>query len=49
MGFVSKELEQTQYNGVKVVKSGATRDIWGLEMYEEQEITVDIQREQGEL
>mgnify|MGYP001799740074 CR=1 FL=1 len=38
-----KELEKTQY-GVIVVKGGATRDVWGSEICEEQEITVDVQR-----
>ena len=31
MGFAAKELEQTQY-GVNVVRSGATRDVWGSEI-----------------
>ena len=30
-GLRQKELKQTQY-GVKVVKGGATRDVWGSEI-----------------
>ena len=41
MGFVAKELGQThsQYGVEKVVKGGNTRDVWGLEMYEEQKMS----------
>ena len=42
VGFVAKELDQTQY-GVNVVKGGATRDVQGSEIVEEQEITLDFQ------
>ena len=42
VGFAAKELEQTQY-GVNVVKSGAIRDVWGSEIGEKQEITLDVQ------
>ena len=31
LGFAVKELEHTRY-GVKVVKEGATRDVWGSEI-----------------
>ena len=43
MGFAAKELEQTKYC-VNAVKGGATRYVWGSEIWEEQETTLDGQR-----
>ena len=42
VAFAIKELEQTQY-GIKVVKGGATRYVCGSEIWEEREITLDVQ------
>ena len=48
VGFVAKELEQTQY-GVNVVKDGGTREVRGSEIWEKQEITLDVQCVWGKL
>ena len=41
------ELKQTEY-GVNFMKGCATNDVWGSEIWEEQEITLDVQQVWGE-